>query len=510
LKATIDEMSRAFLSFNDKAVGSGILNSNIELTRELRNTTEQFVNLAKAVGSPSGGENSDWEQESTHTNDAIPATITKMEQRPSTSPINNPEQPRHVDIGLGYTLFSDTSSETTPPPLPSDVSYPEDVQIQSGATTQALQPYSSATSNYGILPYTTAPENMATTLTSYNVRLPPSPPFPLTTSPLKIATIQAPYSYSKNETTFSRRIQRAALERGLHLLQTAASRPHDFKRVFKLSLLHHNYETLVSKFSAQLSNSVHESLEFFHTPIIHLGNAGLHYPRGEIFNGYIIKPGPLPFVSRLEHTKSGLDPGIEFDFDPEEYEGEWFDAGDVVGYLEEHGIRIHPQSTYFEATINADSSFLQPFDNSGAFISPPESVFGGSGSNSTATDVASPLTPQQQLSEQMSPQQPQYPDLDMTFGSARLFPEIGSMGDTNWMNDSNAATGWLMGGGDRTPDFLSSGWASVTQPSSWNFADALPMEALSLPSPGVITAKPQRRIKIDVDLMIGGKFQPAL
>jgi len=91
----------------------------------------------------------------------------------------------------------------------------------------------------------------------------------------------------------------------------------------------------------------------------------------------------------------------------------------------------------------------------------------------------------------------------MTLSSTGLFPELGDTADVSWMNDSNAATGWLMGSGDRTPDFLSSGWASVTQPSSWDFADALPMEVPSLPRPGVVAAKTQRRIKIDVDLMIG-------
>lgn len=503
-------MNKAFLSFNDKAVGSGILNSNTELTRELRNTTEQFVNLAKAVSSSSGGENSDWEQEASQTNGSISIAITKLEQRPSKPSINKYEPPRPVDIGMGYTIFNDTSSELSPPPLPNDVSYPEDTQIQSGATTQALQPYNSATSSYGILPYTLAPDVETTTMTSYNVRLPPSPPFFLTTPPLKTATINAPYSYSRNEKTFARRIQRAALERGLHLLHTAASRPYDFKRVFKLSLLHHNYETLVSKFSAQLSNTADGPLELYHTPIIHLGNAGLHYSRGDIVDGYIIKPGPLPFVSRLQHTASGVDPGIEFDFDPAEYEGEWFDVTDVVGYLAEHGIRIHAHSLYFEATVDADSSFLQPLDKSGTFMSPAGSVFGGSASNSTATDIASPSTPQHHMNEQISPPQPQYANLDMDFGSTRTFPEFGDTDDTSWMTDSNAATGWLMGSGDRTPDFLSSGWASVTQASSWDFSDALPQEAPSLPTAGVPAAKLQRRVKIDVELMIGGEFRLGL
>jgi len=90
--------------------------------------------------------------------------------------------------------------------------------------------------------------------------------------------------------------------------------------------------------------------------------------------------------------------------------------------------------------------------------------------------------------------------------TARLFPELG-LGDSissGWNNDLNNATGWLMGSGDRTPEFLSSGWSGISQPSGWDPVDAL--SALDAPQPQSPTVSnaslPSRRVTLDVGSFI--------
>jgi hypothetical protein len=265
----------------------------------------------------------------------------------------------------------------------------------------------------------------------------------------------------------------------------------------------------MSKFRSQITKPVGEQLEFFHTPLIHLGGAGLHYPKGQISNGYIIKPGPLPYVSRLEHTKTGMDPGIEFDFDPQEYEGEWFDSGDVEGYLEAHGIRINPQSSYMAVTLSEDSPIFRLLGGSTNVASPPvfpreSSNAPSTRTNSTATTLSSPHTPQQIIEPPA-----QFNEQTVDFGNGQMFPELGGLQDSSWMNDSNAAMDWLMGAGDRTPDFLNSGWVGVQEPSSWDFADAIPATEPTIPMPATQTGN-KRTVTLDVWKMIDGKFHRSL
>src|SRR5215469_11111198 len=50
LQSTIEEMSRAFLAFNDSAMNSGILQIRPQLAQQLKVTTERFISLAKEAG----------------------------------------------------------------------------------------------------------------------------------------------------------------------------------------------------------------------------------------------------------------------------------------------------------------------------------------------------------------------------------------------------------------------------------------------------------------------------
>lgn len=99
----------------------------------------------------------------------------------------------------------------------------------------------------------------------------------------------------------------------------------------------------------------------------------------------------------------------------------------------------------------------------------------------------------------------------LELGTARLFPELGTLDPSTGLD--SVATGWLMGSGDKTPDFLSSGWAQDNQVfASWNgglndlgnvFGD---WNMEELPQPAVTVAPKKRTVTIDVDKFINGEL----
>lgn len=130
-----------------------------------------------------------------------------------------------------------------------------------------------------------------------------------------------PYTYSFQEETFARRLQRAALERIYHLILHAHYSPATFAQIFKFPLLYSSREQLLAQFRDVLRRGTNEDLEMHWPPFIHFGGAGTLYP--------------------------------EYSTD-----GEWFDANDVAGYLEEKGIQIDPQASFSEVQMGMEDQWL--------------------------------------------------------------------------------------------------------------------------------------------------------
>jgi hypothetical protein len=186
----------------------------------------------------------------------------------------------------------------------------------------------------------------------------PTPPLQLPS--LTSKSITPLFTYSYDETTFARRLTRATLESGFQILSSANVRPAALNYVFRLSLPYVSLDQLRARFKMMLSRSIHEDLEFWETPFIHLGGAGTHYPRKDANgnfvakkNTWIIRPfGPVEKkMVCLENVTDGSCKTLE-DIDLRGLEGEWFDAWDVQGYLEEEwGCRLDPQSSFAECLV---------------------------------------------------------------------------------------------------------------------------------------------------------------
>ncbi|OCL11905.1 hypothetical protein AOQ84DRAFT_172376 [Glonium stellatum] len=397
-------MNRSFLRFNDSALSSGILSLRPELARELKVTTETFVKLARAAAVNGNNNDDDFAEADLDAAAELQhatATARSSHESHTIQAIRAAEPvPKHTDIGWGYSAQLDDSPKSSPRETLSPTTYFPAMRNSSFATnndtsllhsnsyqkvlstsnTSPKQSTELQTSNqdnqalpfglidalmHSVSPDSIQPHTYFATVPPPNMSPPPTrtptPPAALPTLGKQL-TLRAPYTYSFQETTFARRLARAAIERGFHLLSMASLRPAAVNHVFKLSLPYITHEQMLHRFRCLLTKSSNEPLECWQTPFIHLGGAGTHYPRRDE-HGDIIQPpnswnvrsiGPLRKL-RLEST---VDQTLnqELDIDLRGFEGEWFDAHDVEGYLEEKGVRIDPQASFAEALIDADDN----------------------------------------------------------------------------------------------------------------------------------------------------------
>ncbi|EKG18234.1 hypothetical protein MPH_04494 [Macrophomina phaseolina MS6] len=401
LQSVIDGMNNSFLRFNDQAMASDIFALRPSLASELKQTTETFVNLAKTaktVASEDEREDSQEADEPPAEQAAPTPNISSRNyqdmQRPQqdTTPAPNFEariNAQSTHIGLGYYKIPEESEATA---------YGQKVDLYSGLELPNLQashlqasrdPSVTESRQFQALP-PSYPFGGIDELNSVNVFRPEDfaqeedrnsknasvvpartrsyQPFTRTSTVLPspmTSSVPPTFTYSFQETTFARRLQRACLERAFHLLSTAHLRPSDFNRVFRLCRHYSSREDLLSDFRKLLQQSVLQPLDFINSPFLHLGGAGTHYPARDEHgravpdsadsDWNIRRIGPWATRAQREELRRSNRPEVIFTQELEEdmvaYGGEWFDSHDVEGYLEELGVHIDAQASFAEAAV---------------------------------------------------------------------------------------------------------------------------------------------------------------
>ncbi|KAK0653864.1 AP-1-like transcription factor YAP1 [Lasiodiplodia hormozganensis] len=409
LQSVIDGMNSSFLRFNDQAMASDIFALRPHLASELRSTTEAFVNLAKTAKTVEGEDEREESQEAsdpstTPQNTAAAPNISTRNyqdmgqpQQDVSAPVPNAPNAsaqmnsQSTHIGLGYYKLADESDVpvfgqnvdfysgsdipnlsapnfgASGEPIVTELRQPQDTPFAPSsrfrsanqtATVNALQPETFAQpTDEQYRNETTAVAPIRARTYEPFTRVSPWIPSPMNSTP------RPAFTYSFQETTFARRLQRACLERAFHLLSTAHLRPSDFNRVFRLCRHYSSRDRLLKDFRDLLQHSVLQPLDFLNSPFLHLGGAGTHYPvRDE--NGRVL-PGQInfnirrigPYVTRVQHNelRTSAHPDVivtpELEYDLEEYGGEWLDSQDVEGYLEELGVHIDAQASFAETAV---------------------------------------------------------------------------------------------------------------------------------------------------------------
>ncbi|KAL9610605.1 MAG: hypothetical protein Q9167_004707 [Letrouitia subvulpina] len=173
-----------------------------------------------------------------------------------------------------------------------------------------------------------------------------------------------PWTFSFQESTFARRLLRRAYEYMLKILTTPGAN-EDLHRICKLSLRWTKRENVTKHFRNMVSTSTTDSLEYWGAPQLHIGDAGLHYPRDSLDKN--CPPPPSGWENRAPmgpwppfdpEIRKGPSQTIEQIVEQIGFGGDWFDPNDVEHYLRTKGIHLDGNSSVVEVKNIEEVPFI--------------------------------------------------------------------------------------------------------------------------------------------------------
>lgn len=332
-------------------------------------------------------------------------------------------------------------------------------------------------------------------------------------------TLDLPYTYSFQETTFARRLHRTSVELAYRLACDRTRGPLKFEQIFYIWKKYApSMEIVKEQLHTCLMRGIEEPLSLWHFPLSHVGGSGTHYPRQEVGGGpWKPKPGPSEWNVRLSQA-----PTMAFGGSPEEaidsqtamldtiarnpdYSGEWLDVHDVEGYLAEKGITINPQTSFADVEMPTgeviESEMAEIKRNvsvSGTSSTSGTASGNSSGSNSGTSNSSSAHTPNSAV-HNVPPSGYQYDgsygNFDMNYTTAGHY----DMATDSFMNIMPNHT---------TQPYISD--RSTAAMSNFNMNDHLRTSSnydYMPPPPFVFTTQPTtRKVVIDVSKLVISKL----
>lgn len=176
--------------------------------------------------------------------------------------------------------------------------------------------------------------------------------------PLAQDSMAAPSTYSFKEMTFARRLSRATHERACHILCNPEINADTIRETFKLTFCFSSLARVKAWARKMASTSATDSLERWMAPQLHLGDAGLHYPRTSLdganpppaFWANKAPMGPQLLTSAETPVPDWMT--VEQVVEMIGFDGEWADASDVEHYLRSKGLSLDEHSSWAE--LDAD------------------------------------------------------------------------------------------------------------------------------------------------------------
>lgn len=174
-------------------------------------------------------------------------------------------------------------------------------------------------------------------------------------------TLPLPSSYSHQETSFARRLLRNTFEESYRIMTDPNSRSEDRRRFCKFTWCFASSPMIIDHMEKTMAKTAKDNLEMWQAPQLHLGGAGLHFPRVGIDAGgappaWWADEAPMgPWVAGQPETPpvpSSM--AISEIIQAAGMEGEWFDANDVEQYLRSKGLLLDGQSQMVEITDTDD------------------------------------------------------------------------------------------------------------------------------------------------------------
>lgn len=432
-------MSKAFMNLYDTAVSQGLLSAAPEFGRQLQATTEKFVALARKMSDDASSRDADQApgNESDGVNTGSSSTSAQNATRFSSSPeISSwPSQPPGVlsssatgpSAGTAATGSSEATgsnsnrrgsaangthstlevrNESSTPrrepnpagPVPFGYQFPNGASRPSDARAiveRVSRPLSGNNTGY--------PFGMSLDASNPGSILDPSVPYAVAASPLPPFIVPpVPSSYSYLERTFGRRMQRAALEQALVLLNMPSPPPHVFGAVFGFCLLFEPRDKIVKRVTDCLSRNNGQTLHNWKFPFFHLGGAGSFFNLMNHATDYSDIPTPDisssssdgasnpsssspssrqnpvgnqgtqgphkpsrgvnfsmgPFEQPVEDTREmRMDDRLRMKFPG--FQGDFFDPDEIEYFLRQKGVYIPPASDFVTVEIDPNDFTLE-------------------------------------------------------------------------------------------------------------------------------------------------------
>ena len=321
LEKTLDDVNRSFIRFHDHAVRCGAVQSHSELAESLKDTMRIF--LAQARRAHQINENED------------------EEQVPSTAEENGHRRRDEGDVMVPGDEGLPSSSE----PALHNRSAPH---INSRPRRQAKHGQVDAPACRGSMEVLrrrsygevddgpSLGEEHQPSLSSHR------------TAPA------LPYTFSFDEPTFARRLQRRALERAYQLLLS----PHvsELRKAaifFRYNLSGNDKDKIIARLRQLLTRDTRQSLDCHSIATSPIARTLQRRPFFKSANSDVIRIADAWHVRpnpKASQTKAD-GPSAQFLIDHSGCEGEWFDSCDVERYLQSKGLRLRQASSYAEMEI---------------------------------------------------------------------------------------------------------------------------------------------------------------
>ena len=266
LERCIADMKEAFSSFRERAEFSGIGDLSPNLAQDLRAVAVRFNALAQDR-SPTG------HAYDPNTNSALSARMFE-EHDWRNEPIPDMPAQNQTDAHMPLPLTSRGSAGATQ--VWGYQIYGAGNEIEQ-AQSQSPQP---GAEHYGQEEVSPGLDwNSQNALYQFQAQAPETKTQTQIIVPSLTQPLAPPSTYSFLESTFARRLARAAYERAYRLLTNPNSRKEDVHKICKLSFCFNNRKNISNIIMNKLSSNSEGSLEGWDAPQLHVGNSGLHFPR---------------------------------------------------------------------------------------------------------------------------------------------------------------------------------------------------------------------------------------
>ena len=343
LERTAKNMNKSFLDFNDKAIASGIHKWEPSLAQNLKTTMDYFLKSARQIA--------DVDEEEDEQVSVLSARVYGSDDRPPENRSRPSRRPRLRSPSKGSSSHREKVRAS-----PWGYGTVDQAQTDAGGTRRSREGMCPDRPGAALAKTDWSPTR---SMQQYRVELPETALIKRSTGISVNKSLPLPSSYSSQETSFARRLLRQAVESAFRLMTSPDSSRQAILQLCKLAFCFSNSRGVIEHLQGLMLKTAREDLEVWQSPFLHIGGAGLHYPRGGL-NG-IDSPGPPPWwgaeapIGPLRPVEPETPVGKELNvaqvIELAGFDGEWFDSNDVDQYLRSKGVYLDAQSTWVELEV---------------------------------------------------------------------------------------------------------------------------------------------------------------